>query len=184
MSTKLHICNKCEKRLGNCYSLSRHKKNCQSVKSARLDASNTSVAGQKRPLEFDGSETPPKNPKIQSLIDEIINDNGQEMQISPPQVVAAVFQDEPSFEQDKSPPRTKSDIIGYSDSDEDSDDETGDEAFIDNSSDEIKLLAATVDELCKRLRKLWKEFMREGKDECRNVGQTLKFLPRKVTDLK
>ena len=40
---------KLKKRLGNHHSLSRHKKNYQSVKSARLNDSNTSVAGQKRP---------------------------------------------------------------------------------------------------------------------------------------
>ena len=68
MSMKLHLCPDFE-RLGSRHSLSRHKKNCQSVKSGRLDDSNTSVAGQKRPLYFDGSETSPKNPKIQSVID-------------------------------------------------------------------------------------------------------------------
>ena len=71
----------------------------------------------------------------------------------------------------ESPPRTKSDIVGYSD--EDSDDERSGKASTDNSSDEeskdddvesedeLKLLPATVDGLGKRLRKLWIEFMRE-----------------------
>ena len=55
---------------------------------------------------------------------------------------------------------TKGDIVGYSDTDEDSDDETNDEAFPENSTneecsdvddveseDEIKFLPATVDGL-------------------------------------
>ena len=70
------------------------------------------------------------------------------------------------------------DIVEYSD--EDSDDDSNDKASTDNSSDEeskdddvesedeIKLLPATVDGLGKRLRKLWKEFMREEKQEHRN----------------
>ena len=39
---------------------------------SRLDDYNTFL---------DGSETPPKNPKIQTLIDEIMNDNGQGMDV-------------------------------------------------------------------------------------------------------
>ena len=74
--------------------------------------------------------------------------------------------EESSFEQYKSSSRTKINIIGFSD--EDSDDESSDESSIVNSSVEIKLLAASVDGLGKRIRKLWKEFMREGKDEQRN----------------
>ena len=73
MSMMLHMCPKCEKRLGNHHNLSPHKKNCQSVKSARLDDSNTSVAEQKRPSYLDGSKTPPTDLKIQTLINGIIN---------------------------------------------------------------------------------------------------------------
>ena len=72
----------------------------------------------------------------------------------------------------ESPSRTKGDIVGYSD--DDSADETSDKASTDNScdeeskdddvesEDEIKLLPATVDGLGT---KLWKEFMREEKQE-------------------
>ena len=93
------------------------------------------------------------------------------------EVVAAVFQEEPSFEVQESSPKTKGDIVGYSDGE---DDEHSDKASTDNSSgeeskdedveskDEIKLLPATVDGLGKRLRKLLKEFMREEKHEHRN----------------
>ena len=104
---------------------------------------------------------------------------------APPEVIAAVFQEMPAAgspsptEEEKvypkeSPPRTKGDIIGYSD--EDSEDESSVKASTDNSSDEeskddnvesedeIKLLPATVD----GLRKLWIEFMREEKQDHRN----------------
>ena len=124
---------------------------------------------------------------------------GQEttLPIPPPEVVVAVFQEigpqeviaEEEGYPDESPPRTKGDIIGYSDNDEESikvEDETSGEASTDNSSDEepnnddvesdddikseIKLLPAIVDGLVigKRLLKLWKEFMREEKHEYRN----------------
>ena len=71
-----------------------------------------------------------------------------------------------------SPPRTKGDIIGYSD--EDSDDESSDKASTDNNHDEeskdddVEFPPTISDGLGKRLRKLWKEFMREKKHEHRN----------------
>ena len=99
-----------------------------------------------------------------------------------------MFQEEPSSEivvAEDEPPRTKGDIVGSSDTDEDSisDDETSDQAKSrdddsridvptsdrecpdgedEGPKDEIKLLPATVDGLGKRFRKLWNKFMREG----------------------
>ena len=70
-----------------------------------------------------------------------------------------------------SPPRTKCDIVGYSDyesSDKASTDNSSDDDSKDDdveSKDEIKLLPATVDGLGKRLHQLWKEHAREEKHE-------------------
>ena len=70
------------------------------------------------------------------------------------------------MEVEESPTSTKGDIIGFND---DTDDEHSDiDESIDHSSDEIKFLPATVDGLGKRLRKLWKELMREEKHEHRD----------------
>ena len=140
---------------------------------------------------------PPKKPKMQALIDEIINDSSlvkphdkmkilprkklvlpvaQEKTRPPETVVAAVLQETapPSSltptEEEKvypkeSPRRTKGDIVRYSD--EDSDDETSDKASTDNNSDDESKdndveseIAASYHRLGKRLRKLWKEFVR------------------------
>ena len=119
---------------------------------------------------------------------EIVADVFQEKVLPTPSpvVVAEVFQEEEH--PDESTPRTKGDIVGYSDTDESDDDDSKteesttdqesttyseDEEPKDEDSDEdvkseIKFLPATVDGLCKRLRKLWKEFTREGKHEHRN----------------
>ena len=96
-------------------------------------------------------------PKIHALIDEIINDYSpvkphdemkilpQKKSVPPGTVVAAVFQEmaaagsptpteEEKVYSKELPPRTKGDIVGYSD--EDSDDETSHKASTNNSSDE------------------------------------------------
>ena len=116
-------------------------------------ASQTLVtAGQKGPIStFNGeefrngkpAESGSRNPKIQALLDKIIND-GQDMDVTllssfavkqnsspawqaipkqPVEGIAEVFPSElptaPSFEVEESPERTKGDIIGFSQGDED-----------------------------------------------------------------
>ena len=148
-----------------------------------------------------------KNPKIQVLIDEIVNDGSTEDHTTPPEkkspvdvfgektlplppptmvggvfreellpkasppevvadifqekvlptplseVVAALFQEEPASEIE-SPPRTKGDIIGYSE------DSESDESIDINPN--VKFLPATVEGLRKRFHELYTEFNREG----------------------
>ena len=151
------------------------------------------------------AETGSRDPKIQALLHEIINDDQNmdvtsqpsfavkqnssparraipqkspkpsveviaevfpsELPTPPSEVVAAIFQEEPSFEVEESPPRTKGDITGFSDGE---DDEHSDiDESIDNSSDEIEFLPATVDGLGKR-------FVNCGKNLCEkrntNIG--------------
>ena len=144
----------------------------------------------------DMSSKPPKNPTIQALFHEIINDSPEDIdqntapsisratpqkilsivpqrkvKPTPPKIVAEVF------------PRTKEDIIGYNDTGEEdrkieessnttitgeSENEDSD-AESEDMHPEEKFLPATPDGLCKRLRKLWREFMQEGKHEHRNT---------------
>ena len=139
-----------------------------------------------------------KNPRIQALINEIINDGSTEdhttppekkspvdvfgekalplppptivgdvfrekllpkasppevvantFQVLPSEVVAAIFQEEPSSKIE-SPPRTKGDIIGYSE------DSESDESIDINPK--VKFLPATVEGLRKRFHELYTEF--------------------------
>ena len=133
-----------------------------------------------------------KNPKIQTLLDEIVNDG----HILPPQailkkivpppttptivyspvkkapqlpteVIAAVFP--PTSEillKPSSPPRTKGDIMGYS-SDESTDSEVSID-ITDIKAPKIKFLPTTVAELSKRFNELFIEFVRQKKYEHRN----------------
>ena len=91
------------------------------------------------------------------------------------EVVVAVFQEEPALEveeQDESPPRTRGDIIGYSDSDTEIKETTGDESDesidITDINSNVKFLPATVDGRADRVNQLFKEFIRQGKHEHRN----------------
>ena len=77
----------------------------------------------------------------------------------PSEVVAALCQEEPSFEIE-SPPRTKGDIIGYSE------DSESDESIDINPK--VTFLPATVEGLRKRFHELYTEFTRQGKHEHRN----------------
>ena len=216
-----HGSKQCNKTFVSPQSLLNHKQRCRvhtgNISSNDIDEKNVhrkrlwdDCAGLN--AAADKTRNPSKNPKIQSLSDEIINNGSTEhyttlpekkssvdvfgktvLPLSPPtivagvfrekpqpkasppevvadtfqekvlptppsEVVAGVFQEEPSSEIE-SPPRTKSDIIGYSDGEDDEHSDT--DESIDNSSDEIKLLPTTVDGVGKRLRKLWTEFMRE-----------------------
>ena len=84
------VCSKCGKELANRHNLSRHKKNCRSipyniaVRSPIIDVSPTFDAV-KRPVG-DGAAKEPNNPKIQALLDEIVNDD-HDMDVSPTTVM-------------------------------------------------------------------------------------------------
>ena len=85
---------------------------------------------------------------------------------SPPEVVADTFQEKAALFQEgpsseiESPPRTKGDIIGYSE------DSESDESIDINAN--VKFLPATVEGLRKRFHELYTEFPLEGKHEHRN----------------
>ena len=81
---------------------------------------------------------------------------------SPPELVAAVFQEEPSFEVEESPQERKEISL---DEDNESDDESIDMIDINPN---VKFLPVTVDGLADRFSQLFKEFMRQGKHEQRN----------------
>ena len=72
----------------------------------------------------------------------------------------------------KSVPRTKGDIIGFSDAeadDGDSDDSDTDESIdISDIKPNVKFLSATIEGLCDRFHTLWTQFTRQGKHEHRN----------------
>ena len=96
---------------------------------------------------------------------------------SPPptttEVIAAVFQEKPDIMLPvKSKPRTKADIIRFSDAeddDHDSDDSESDESIdISDIKSKVKFLPATIEGLCERFHTLWTEFTRLGKHEQRN----------------
>ena len=55
------------------------------------------------------------SPAIQRATEVIAKVFPSELPTSPSEVVASVFQEEPLFEVGESPPRTKGDIIGFSD---------------------------------------------------------------------
>jgi hypothetical protein len=142
----------------------------------------------KRPFEtFHGSDKLPKNPKIQALVNEIINESSTEkplprertqvlpqkpaaaaaagvLPIPSPEIVDEVFQEivlppppgvVAEMFQYKSPPRTKGDIIDYSDNDDDGscsddDDVSHDEAINIHElppPDIVKFLPTTIEGL-------------------------------------
>ena len=87
----------------------------------------------------------------------------------PPDIIADVFPSkgpkaplEPVFPPQASKPRTKEDIMGYSDTDSE------DSIDIGDIHPDIKLLPETVDELRERFNELYAEFMCKGKHEHRN----------------
>ena len=89
-----------------------------------------------------------------------------------PEVVAAVFQEKEQPEElavESTPPGTKGDIIGFSDT-EDTDDESTDDESIDvtDIQPNVKFLPAKVEGLRKRFHELYTEFTRQKKHEHRN----------------
>ena len=84
-SLKRFLCSKCGKELANRHSLSRHKKSCQSALYNVPAASHTyNISTQPLPtfaaaaaavVKESSLEPRPKNPKIQALLDEIVNDD-------------------------------------------------------------------------------------------------------------
>ena len=127
---------------------------------------------------------PAKNPRIQSLLDEVVNDGIPEKSPSSTmsQAIPQVFPDEPSekvlpkpspevvamvFQQKEQPeelavPRTKGDIIGFSDASSESDDESID------IQPNVNFLPATVEGLRKLFHELYTKFTQQGKHEHRN----------------
>ena len=83
-SLKRFVCSKCGKELANRHSLSRHKKSCQSAlynAPATSPTYNISTQPPHPPtfvaavVKESSLEPRPKNPKIQALLDEIVNDD-------------------------------------------------------------------------------------------------------------
>ena len=161
----MHSCDHCGKTFTRKTSLTRHKEgHCKygqplpsydvktSQSTSKWLVTGTPPRGQKRSRSpnFDGSdkETGPRNPKITTLVNIIINDNSptQDQSEPPENQLAAtdVFQSPAQI------PRAKGDIIGYSD----------DEV----SSTKVKYLPAIVDGLLKRFNKLYKKFT-QGRHE-------------------
>ena len=192
---KQFICSKCGKELANRHNLSRHKKTSQS--STRNWIFDDSYAEPKttavqRPIESYYEPKPKKNPRIETLLDEIINDDpditpqavhkGYSIVPPTPTIVYSPIKKPPQspimspptktpklkkvLPKSSSPPRTKGDIMGYS-SDENSDDSST-EVSIDIKPPIIKFLPATVEGLSARFNKLFCEFVRQKKHEHRN----------------
>ena len=102
---KSFICSKCGKELASRHSLSRHKKSCQTAHCdipATFPTNNVTTQPHPPPPTFvaaaavkDSScENRPKNPKIQALLNEIINnddDDDPKRQVKPPQVIHKCF---------------------------------------------------------------------------------------------
>ena len=168
----------------------------------------------RRPYDvmYNGAEkdTGSTNPKIQSLLNAIINDSSTDksspqaipdnilshksplsklpstvadvlhLSSPPTEVIAAVFQEKPKIMRPvKSKPRTKGDIIGFSDgessesedAEEPDDSSTESEDYIDITDikqSKVKFLPATIEGLCDRFHTLWTDFTRQGKHEHRN----------------
>ena len=114
------------------------------------------------------------NPKIKSLLDEIMNDTSTDKSLSTiPQAIPKkpeLIIDEIILPLVKSKPRTKGEIVGFSDDDSIiSDDSDSDESIdISNIKPKVKFLPATIEGLCERFRTLWTAFTRQGKYEHRN----------------
>ena len=81
-SLKRFVCSKCGKDLANCHSLSQHKKSCQSaLYNVPATSPTYNVSTQPPPptsvaaaVKESAPELRPKNPKIQALLNEIVND--------------------------------------------------------------------------------------------------------------
>ena len=105
-------------------------------------------------------ETGPRNPKIQALVNEIVNDSvshtepAAEVQKMPSMEPAIRTIAPPAVDLLPSTPRTKGDIIWYSDN--------------DKPNIKVKYLPATVDGLLKRFSKLYKEFTQGRHEHHRN----------------
>ena len=145
-SQKRFICSKCGKELANRHNLSRHKKSCQSapynipVRSPTYNPPTqppppTSVAD--AAVKESSVKHRLTNPKIQSLLDEIINDDDPDRNVTPQPIykgfsivpptttshsskpstddTAVVLPSTPTIlPNSKSSSRTKGDIVGYS----------------------------------------------------------------------
>ena len=70
----------------------------------------------------------------------------------------------------KSKPRTKGDIVGFSDTDDenDSSSDSNESINISDIKPKVKFLPATIEGLCERFRTLWTAFTGQGKHEHRN----------------
>ena len=227
-----HHCPTCNKGLASLQSLSNHKQRCTFGDTSFQPPTHQSNAGVKRPNITVGSGKS-TNPKIQALLDEIINDDDPKRNVpsqtlhkgfsivpptspspmevstpapstppstspkkmlfsSPKQILQKPSTDVLSstsniLPKSKSPPRTKGDIVGYSD-DESSEkgDSSESEESITSKSDgddsenvdmeveeEEFILPDTIEGIQNRFNDLYVEFVRKGKHENRNELQFL-----------
>ena len=98
-SLKRFVCSKCGKELANRHSLSRHKKSCQSAPYVPATSPTYNVPTQPPPpppptfvaaaVKESSLEPRPKNPKIQALLDEIVNEDPKRH--VPPQAIHKEF---------------------------------------------------------------------------------------------
>ena len=155
MNKQWHSCGTCGKLLSSCHSLWRHKKNCRSAPHniPNSDIPTFNVNDDKKFTakgQGPDRETGPRNRKIQALVNEIVNDSvshtepAAEVQKMPSMEPAIRTIAPPAVDLLPSTPRTKGDIIWYSDNDE--------------PNIKVKYLTAMVDGLWKRFNKLYKEF--------------------------
>ena len=109
-SLKRFVCSKCGKELANRHSLSRHKESCQSALYNIPAASHTYNISTRPPppptfvaaaVKESSLEPRPKNPKIQALLDEIVNDDPRRN--VPPQEIHKVFSTVPPSSTSPSP---------------------------------------------------------------------------------
>ena len=204
-SNQWHTC-KSGKRLSSYRSLWRHRKTCRSstgpTQQFDFNADKIPSLGQKRPraVEIPRFDVPPhksgessefpKNPKIQALLEEIVNDNTKDPIPSTTQAIAKkalqspvptprVFPPSPTplvpLVPSMSPPpaavmRINEDIVEYSDeSDTDDSDNTTDSIDItDIKTPNVKLLPATVAGLWDRFNDLFCEFIHDKRRKHRN----------------
>ena len=185
------------KGLANRHSLSRHKKTCQ--------AKPFQIIGHKRSRRDDGTaEALSTNPKIQALADAIINDdemdysnklpavdvfptNEKKLPTPPSEIVDKVFRKEtlPSPPREVVSgvfklPRTKKDLIGYSD-DSDGSLADNDEKATDNSSDSDSCSSTEDKESNDNSSSMTKE---EIIDNYSDVELPVKFLPKSIKGLQ
>ena len=220
---KWHICDKCGKTLSSYHSLWRHKKLCPHSHKDNSNIKNWREEAANYPSWIDEKANKPhigfhrknestqnlerKNPKIQALLDEIVNDDTRYSSTDSSTYIPSIeiakndwnhSNNEPSSTDgtelkeinndiSSSKPHTLQKVNSFEGFIEakSSDEEEGEQSIDDlPPPDKVEFLPTTKKGLCKRFHKLYAEFTRENKLENRNELVVLldELLRRKVID--